>query len=527
MLRIIVSTCLTAAALLLPASGAWSQQRFALVIGNSQYKGVAPLPNPARDAAAVSALLKQAGFQVATATDLDKAGMSRAIRAFAAAMADKPENTVALVYFAGHGLQVDGENYLVPVDAAIARESDVPLESMRLADLMATVETIRSRTRIVFLDACRNNPFTEAAKTAPQGLALVNAPAGTLIAYSTSPGTTAEDGDGSNSPFAVALLRSAKEPGLPIETLLKNVRLAVHGATAGRQTPWEVSSLIEPFAFFPGSAPLKEEKRGKDAQAWRKELQGLPPAAALETAVREDDVIVYEQYLALYASDPQALRVRALLDRRQMMIAWLEAVTLNAPSGFAAFLARYPDSDLAATARRLEQRAKARASFARSFAPVLGVSANALSNQPEIRTVVREVKVPEIRTVIQEVKVPSPPEIRTVVKEVVREVKVPHEVVKTVSVPVPCACPGRAPGPRPGHRVDIGPAPVPVVRGGIPTTIRVPGPRIHAPGPRIHNAGPRIHGGAIRVAPQIRSFGGGRHGGFGGVRIGGHGFRLR
>lgn len=483
-----------------------AQDRFALVIGNSQYKNVSPLTNPGRDATAVSALLKDAGFEVTAATDLDKTSMSRAIRFFTNQISGKPENTVALIYYAGHGLQVDGENFLIPVDATVSREADVPLETMRLADLMSMLDTVRSKTRIVILDACRDNPFADIAKAAPRGLALVNAPAGTLVAYSTSPGATAEDGSGSNSPFAQALIKSAKEPGLPIETALKNVRLAVHGVTGGRQTPWEISALTEPFAFFPGATPLKQDaSRDKTADAWRKELQGLSPRDAFDVAVREDNVTVYEQYLALYGGDPLAAQVRLIVDRRQMMIAWLEAVTLNTPAAFAAFLARYPDSDLTETARRLEERAKARSSFARSISPVLGLTANALNSQPDVRTIVREVRVPEVRTVIKEVKVPSPPEIRTVIKEVVKEVrvpsppeirtvtrevikevKVPHEVVKVVHVPGP-ARPCNCGGPRPGYppRAEGGP---PVIIGGgrpprYPGGMRPPGPRPqHHPG---------------------------------------------
>ena len=517
MLRFIATFSLALSALATASIEAAAQDRFALVIGNSQYKGATPLPNPARDAKAVGALLQEAGFDVTPAFDLDKAGMSKAIRAFTARMADKPEKTVTLIYFAGHGAQVEGENYLIPVDATIARESDLPLESMRVGDMMNMLDNVRSKTRIVFLDACRNNPFADLAKTAPRGLALVNAPAGTLVAYSTSPGTTADDGTGNNSPFATALLKSAREPGLAIETMLKSVRLSVHGATTGRQTPWEVSALTEPFSFFPGSGPLKRDSNaGKSAETWRKELQAMTPAAAFDVALREDNIIVYQQYVSLFENDPLAARVRSLLDRRQMMVAWLEAVTLNSPSGFAAFLARYPDSDLAATARRMEERAKSRSSFARSFSPVLGLTANALSNQPEIRTIVREVRVPEVRTVVQEVKVPSPPEIRTVVKEVVREVRVPSppeirtvtkEVVKVVNLPGPaCSCGGS------GRRIDVRTGPPPVIHGP-----RIQGPRIHGGGrggirvvggggirvsggggprgPRIHNAGPRPQGG--------------------------------
>jgi hypothetical protein len=365
MLKQFAYSCAALIALACAPVAASAQDRFALVIGNSNYKNASPLANPARDAGAVGSLLRDSGFQVTSALDLDKAGLSKVIRFFTNNVAEKPENTVVLIYFAGHGVQVDGENFLVPVDATIAREADVPLEALRLADLMTMLESVRSKTRIVILDACRDNPFGDIAKTAPRGLALVNAPAGTLLAYSTSPGHTADDGTGSNSPFAQALMKSAREPGLPIEAALKNVRLAVHGATGGRQTPWEVSALTEPFSFFPGpngsaAAPVS----GRTADQLRKELQSKPPRDAFAIAVRENDVVVYEQYLSLYGNDPLASGLRSILDRRLMMLAWQEAVALNTEAAFAEFLARYPNSDLSATARRLQQRARARMAMA-------------------------------------------------------------------------------------------------------------------------------------------------------------------
>ncbi|MGD9924423.1 MAG: caspase domain-containing protein, partial [Pseudorhodoplanes sp.] len=438
-----------------------------------------PLGNPARDAAAVGALLKQAGFDVTSALDLDKSSMSRALRTFTRSVSERPEDAVVLIYYAGHGLQVDGENFLIPTDAVIAQESDVAVEAMRLADVMTMLETVRSKTRIVILDACRDNPFADMAKTAPRGLALVNAPAGTLIAYSTSPGNTADDGSAGNSPFAAALLKSAREPGLPIETALKNVRLAVHGVTGGRQTPWEVSALIEPFSFFPGGkAVAADPSAAKNTDAWRKELRSMSPRQAAEVAIREDNVIVYEVYLSIYGGDVLAAPVRAILDRRQMMIAWLEAVTLNTASAFEAFLRRFPNSDLAETARRLQDRTEARSSFARSITPVLGLSANALNNAPqtivrEVRVpveVIREVKVPgPVREIIKEVKVPGP------VREIIKEVKVPgpvREIIKEVKVPGPVReiiKEVKVPGP-----VKIVPGPVKIVPGPV-KIVHVPG----------------------------------------------------
>ncbi len=197
--------------------------------------------------------LTKAGFDVTPAADLTQADMRTTLGAFAAKVARAGSDTVALVYYAGHGVQIDGENFLVPVDVRIERESDVPLQAFRLADLMNTLSSVPSRMRIVLLDACRNNPFSEINKTAGRGLAIVDAPPGSIVSYSTSPGAEAEDGTGENSPYTSALLKVAAEPGLPIEQAFKRTRLSVNQATSGRQTPWESSSLSSDFSFFAGS----------------------------------------------------------------------------------------------------------------------------------------------------------------------------------------------------------------------------------------------------------------------------------
>lgn len=257
MLRLITMSGLALFLLAAHSVGAVAQERFALVIGNSQYKGVTALPNPARDAKAVGALLQEAGFEVTSAFDLDKSGMSRAIRAFTGRMADKPEKTVTLIYFAGHGVQVEGENYLVPVDATIAREADIPLESMRVGDMMNMLDNVRSKTRIVFLDACRNNPFARSlsgkARTrgvqVSEGLAQIDSLRGSFIAFSTAPGSVAMDGSGRNSPFASALLRHIGEPGQSINDLMIEVRRDVLKETRDFQNPMSWDSLTNRFAF--------------------------------------------------------------------------------------------------------------------------------------------------------------------------------------------------------------------------------------------------------------------------------------
>src|SRR5436190_314427 len=272
------------AAVLLGAHSASAESRLALVIGQSAYRSVPALPNPANDARAVTQLLTDSGFEVSTAADLSQGQMREAVSEFAGKVAAKGADTVALVFYAGHGLQIDGENYLVPVDVDPKREADIPIQAVRLNDILNTLTSVPSKMRILLLDACRNNPFPDINKTAGHGLAIVDAKTGapgTFVSFSTSPGAEAEDGSGSDSPYTTALLEAARQPGLPIEETLKRVR-------------------------------------------------------------------------------------------HHRMVAWNIAVITNTAAGYRTFLAQYPDSDLAATARKLEERLRNRLTIATAVAAVVG-----------------------------------------------------------------------------------------------------------------------------------------------------------
>jgi uncharacterized caspase-like protein len=347
--------------------------------------------------------LNSAGFQVVQAPDLTQSDMRRTIADFAKKVTEKGPDTVALVFYAGHGLQVDGENYLVPVDAQIERESDVPLQATRLADLMNVLSSVPSKSNIVILDACRNNPFSAINKTAGRGLAIVDAPNGSIVSYSTAPGTEALDGDGQNSPYTTALMKIGHEPGLQIEQLLKRVRLDVSNTTARQQFPWESSSLTVEFSFFPSgsaqqaaapttksqpAATTKARSEARSVEAWQKELKSKTAREAYELVVREDQVEGYQAYLALYPSQSTASAVRSLSDRRQVMVAWYTAVTVNTVASYQAFLASYGTSDFAATADRLIDRARARSvsgGAAAAFASVSPTCPCSLPATPALR----------------------------------------------------------------------------------------------------------------------------------------------
>ena len=233
------------------ASAQPAETRIALVIGNSAYKSAGVLDNPQHDARLMAERLKTAGFTVTLLVDADQQTMKRAMVDFGREL--RSSEAVGLFYYAGHGLQVNGLNYLVPVNANIKDETEVGIETVSLGDFLATMERAKSRINIVVLDACRNNPFARSFRSESAGLARVDAPAGTFVGYATAPGSVASDGAGRNSPYTKALAEMLLKPGVPIEQTFKEVRRSVLDETGGQQTPWEASSISADFSFVRGA----------------------------------------------------------------------------------------------------------------------------------------------------------------------------------------------------------------------------------------------------------------------------------
>ncbi|WP_313952117.1 DUF2808 domain-containing protein [Nostoc sp. FACHB-110] len=225
------------------------QRRSALIIGNSNYQSADKLPNPVNDATDIANSLRQLGFEVTLLKDADLRQMEEALDNFNRQLR---RGGVGLFYFSGHGLQVDGENYLIPITAKLEREQDVRYEAMAIGKVLNVMEDADNDANFIILDACRNNPFARQWRSLQRGLAApIQAVKGTLIAYATAPGKVAFDGDGRNSPYTTALLSQMKIPRLDVEQMFKQVRSEVLKTTNGKQTPWESSSLVGSFAFNP------------------------------------------------------------------------------------------------------------------------------------------------------------------------------------------------------------------------------------------------------------------------------------
>lgn len=254
-----VGTLKRVAALLLPllalvAAPAWAEgRRVALVLGNSAYQHAPPLPNPVNDARVIGETLAKAGFELiggSAQLDLDKTGTEQAIRKFGARLAGAD---VGLFYYAGHGVQVRGSNFLLPVTANLTKEADVRYELIDVSVVLDEMTLAESRLNIIILDACRNNPFGgRGLRSVSSGLAQMQAPAGTIIAYATQPGAVAADGDGANSPYTEALAKAVSKPGDTVFDVFNDVGVTVKRNTGGAQQPWVSASPIEGRFYFLG-----------------------------------------------------------------------------------------------------------------------------------------------------------------------------------------------------------------------------------------------------------------------------------
>ncbi len=263
--------------------------RVALVIGNADYPGNAKLINPAKDAKAMGDTLRGLGFTVVELVDGDKTRMNAAIDKVKASLQGK--QGVGMFYYAGHGLQLDWRNYMVPVDAHLSVADDVPVQAVDVNRVIEAFKAAGNRMNIVVLDACRDNPFS--SKASAKGLAPLDAPTGTFLAYATAPGNVAEDGDvqTGNGLYTEFLLQELRKPSARIEDVFKRVRLNVRQKSQGRQIPWESTSLEEDFYFNTGKvvSPIKPAETEREAAFAQEKAEW----DAIKNSTRADDFYAY------------------------------------------------------------------------------------------------------------------------------------------------------------------------------------------------------------------------------------------
>ncbi|MFW5500736.1 MULTISPECIES: caspase family protein [unclassified Maridesulfovibrio] len=261
--------------MLLSASDCLAQKRLALLIGNSAYSKIGALKNPVNDVVAMNRSLKKAGFDVMVVKNADRNTMGRAIDDFGRKL---KSYDVGLFYFSGHGLQVNGINYLCPLGMSVQGQSDVQYEAIDAGKVLAKMEDAGNSMNIVILDACRNNPFKRSFRSMRNGLAQMDAPTGSFIAFATAPGKTALDGRGNNSPYVTHMLSNMNSKGLTIEQFFKKVRQGVIKDTSRKQVPWESSSLVGDF-YFSGKGSSGSSSSQASSQATTTQQQQTPPPA--------------------------------------------------------------------------------------------------------------------------------------------------------------------------------------------------------------------------------------------------------
>lgn len=348
--------------LMVTASNAQTQKRVALVIGNAAYQGAPALRNPVNDAKAMSDALNALGFEVIEVTNATQKEMLRAITSFGRKLNGE---TAALFFYAGHGLQVKGKNYIIPVDAQIETESAVASEGVSVDTILEQINI--SPVSIVILDACRNNPFERSFRKIGGGLAQMDAPKGSFIAYATAPGKTAADGEGKNGLFTQELLKQINEPGLTLESVFKRVRSGVSAKSGDAQIPWDSSSMTGEFYFNPASvshtasyldAPARIKSRDEIEQdTWERALESNNAIVILEYLKQypkgrfagQAKVLIAMLKAGAEKPTTPVIPVPALEDRETAL--WNEAQKENKSENYRAYVGQYPNGKYAELAK--------------------------------------------------------------------------------------------------------------------------------------------------------------------------------
>ena len=446
--RLIVGLLALAAIAISGAGSASAEPRIALVVGNAAYaKG--PLKTPIADAGLVAAALNSVGFEIVEGADLNQADFRARMREFLDKVQAAGPDTVALVYFAGYGLQFEGENYLVPVDARLERDSDISLDAIRVSDLMRPLAGAPGRAKVVILDGAHPLPFALNGAKLARGFGAMEAPPGTLVALSASPATLAVDRPEPYGVYATALAEMLRVPGFDLDTLFTRARVRTYQATEGAQTPWHASALTEPLVLTPGSpdAAAQDPTQGSApptplvTRREQRPMRDLSAEEAYALAIERDDLPTYVSYVQTYPRSPYARRIWAQIRARREALAWERAVRRDSPESYWTYLRRYPGGVYAYDARRRLHRLSARDEPPPDFAPV------------------------------EFADVPPP---------------LPNEPVEIYGAYDPGPPPPRLMGPPPRFFVDLPPPPPPRGPRLLPIPVPIPiAPRVNAPPPRV------------------------------------------
>ena len=366
MLRKFLSGMVVFAALLLVFTlPATAQQRIALVIGNAAYpKG--PLQTSLADGGLVAEALSSVGFEIVEGADVNQTDLRRVFRDFLAKVEAAGPDTIAFIYYSGYGLEFEGENYLIPVDARLDRDSDIPIDAVRLSDLLRPLADMPALAKVVVLDAARPLPFQIQGGRLARGLGAIESPPGMLVAFSSAPGTIAQDGQGPYGAYASAIAEMVREPGLDLDTMFAQIRVRTHQTTQGQQTPWDVSQLNSVVLLVAGTPPAgvaPAPQQGVAAPVRRRPpprpVRDLGAEEAYGYAIEQDELPVYVEFVRAYPNSPYAPRIWAVIRERREALAWRRALLENSPEAYWTYLQRYPDGMYSFDAERRLRRLSA------------------------------------------------------------------------------------------------------------------------------------------------------------------------
>ncbi|MGT2438373.1 caspase family protein [Bradyrhizobium betae] len=352
-IRLLLPIVVVAAGALGPARAQQQEKRIALVVGNGAY-AKSPLATTANDAGLIAQTLQAAGFDVVGARDLDGDTMRKSFRDFIQKAQASGPGTVAMVYLAGYGVQLAGENYFIPVDSNITRDTDVPTEGLRVSDYLRQLAAIPLKANIVVLDAARAQPFIEGGQPIASGLALVEPDPNMLIAFNAAPGTVAPEEPGPYGIYAQSLAEMIRTGGLPLPEVFDRLRLRVNEASKGAQVPWNEQKISAPFSFFERGpdAPPPQTAPDQVAATRNKPIRDLGAQDAYAAVLERDTLPAYEEFLAAYPNDPMSKRVMAIVAARREAITWRRTYRNDTPEAYWSYLRRYPRGPHAGDARR-------------------------------------------------------------------------------------------------------------------------------------------------------------------------------
>ncbi|RUV27046.1 caspase domain-containing protein [Mesorhizobium sp. M1A.F.Ca.IN.022.04.1.1] len=332
---------------------AQGEKRLAFVIGNAGYQS-GPLATSANDAGLIAQTLQAAGFDVVGARDVDQESLRGAFRDFLGKVSAAGPDAVVFVYLAGYGVQFEGENYFVPVDAQISNAAEVPIAAVRVSDLTKPLAALPTKVNIIVLDAARPNSFAQSNQPLAGGLALVDPDPNMLIAFNAAPGTVAQEGKGPYGAYAQALAEMIRDGGLQLGDVFDRTRLRVNEVTLGAELPWNASKITAPFVFFDRGpdAPAPQVSTAEVRRMRTRAIRDFDAHDAYVAALDRDTMRGYEDFLVAYPHDPMAKRVRAIIAARREAITWRQTWLRDTPEAYWSYLERYPHGPHAWDARR-------------------------------------------------------------------------------------------------------------------------------------------------------------------------------